>query len=72
MKRTAVILGVAAAMGVLAPTAVGSANHPGGLPVEKPGKVVKPSKPDRTLHAKKNGRTGQMTYRLGNTGLWME
>ena len=64
MKRTAVILAVAAAMGVLAPAAMGQS---GGLPI-----VKKSSATDRSLHATYNSRSGQIMYRLGSSGLWME
>jgi hypothetical protein len=66
MKRTAVILGVAAAMGVFAPAAVGAKGQSDGLP------VVKPAKTDRSLHTTYNSRSGQTMYRLGNSGQWME
>ena len=67
MKGTAVIIGVAAAMGVFAPAAVGSPGHSGGLPVVKKPAVVKPVP---VLHTRiESGRT---QYRFGNTGFWME
>jgi hypothetical protein len=65
MKRTALILGVAAAMGVFASAAAGSTGQSQGLP------VVKPSiKPLPVLHTKYDG--GRTMYRFGNTGSWME
>ncbi len=66
MKRTAVILAVTVAMGVLAPSAVAAKGRSDGLP------VVKPAASDVSLHTTNNGRSGQTMYRLGKTGLWME
>ena len=66
MKRIAVILGVAAAMGLLAPTATAAKGRSDGQP------VVKPAAIDLSLHTAINSRSGQTMYRLGNTGLWME
>jgi len=66
MKRAAAILAVAAAMGVLAPSAVAATGRSGGLP------VVKPALSDLSLHTANNDRSGQTMYRLGDTGLWME
>jgi hypothetical protein len=65
MKRTAVILGVAAAMGVFASAAVGSPGQSEGLPVVKPAF----DRPLPVLHTTYNGR---IMYRLGNKGVWME
>ena len=65
MKRTAVILGVAAAMGVFASAAAGSTGHSQRLPGVKPS-----AKPLPVLHTRYD--RGQMTYRFGNTGPWME
>ena len=67
MKRTAVVLGVAAAMGVFASAAAGSTGQSDGLPVEKP----KVAKPLPVLHTQYNSQSGQMTYRFGGRGLWM-
>ena len=74
MNRTAVIVGVAAAMGVFAPAAVGSTGQPVGQGVVKPaiGKRLLPVKSALILHTARNGRTGQPMYRFGTTGLWME
>jgi len=66
MKRAAAILAVAAAMGVLAPSAVAAKGRSGGLP------VVEPALSDLSLHTANNDRSGQTMYRLGDTGLWME
>ena len=66
MRRTAVILAVAAAMGVLAPNAVAAKGRSDGQP------VVKPAAIDLSLHVARNSRSGQTMYRLGSTGLWME
>jgi len=66
MKRTAVILAVAAALGVFAPNAVAAKGRSNGLP------IVKPARIDLTLHTAVNDRSGQTMYRLGNSGLWME
>ena len=67
MKRTAVILGVAAAMGVFASAAAGSTGQAGGVSVQtaKPGVV-----PQRILQTRIEG--GRTLYRLGNKGAWME
>ena len=67
MKRTAVIFGVAAVMGVFASAAAGSTGQAGGVPVQtaKPGVV-----PQRILHTRIEG--GRTLYRLGNKGAWME
>jgi hypothetical protein len=62
MKRTAVILGVAAAMGVFAPAALGSTGKS-----ERSAAV----KPLPVLQAQYNSRTGEIMYRFGNRGLWM-
>lgn len=67
MKRTAVILGVAAAMGVFASAAAGSTGKAEGLPVVKPA-VVKPLPVLRTQH---NSQSGLTMYRFGDRGLWM-
>jgi hypothetical protein len=68
MKRTAVIIGVAAAMGVFAPVAAGSPERAGGLPViKKKPAVVKPALVLRTRI--EGSRT---LYRFGDSGLWME
>lgn len=66
MKRTAIVVGVAAAMGILAPAAAGATSHSDGLP------VVKIAKLDRSLQTTHNSRSGRTMYRLGNSGLWME
>jgi hypothetical protein len=74
MKRTAVIVGIAAAMGVFAPVAAGAAGQSDGQAVVKP-PVVKRTLPVKSaliLHSAYNSRTGRAMYRLGNTGLWME
>jgi hypothetical protein len=70
MKRTAIILGIAAAMGVFAPTASGSARQPVGQADSL--KAGRKSATDLVLHATYNSRSGQMMYRLGSSGLWME
>jgi hypothetical protein len=62
MKRTAVILGVAAAMGVFASAAAGSTGKSEGPAVVKPLPV---------LQTQYNSRTGEIMYRFGNRGLWM-
>jgi hypothetical protein len=68
MKRTAVILGVAAAIGVFAPAATGSTREPVRLPVEtKKPAVVKPA---LVLQTKIEG--SQTSYRFGNGQLWMQ
>ena len=65
MKRTAVILGIATAMGVFAPVAAGST---GGLPVEKKKPAV--VKPLPVLQTRIEG--SQTFYRFGNGQLWMQ
>jgi hypothetical protein len=74
MNRTAVVLGIAAAMGVFAPAAIGSTGQQVGQEVGKPaaGKKLLPVKSALTFHTARNSRTGQPMYRLGDTGLWME
>lgn len=74
MKRTAVIIGIAAAMGVFAPVAAGAAGQSDGQAVVKPaaGKRTLPVNSALILHSAYNSRTGGTMYRLGNTGLWME
>ncbi len=67
MNRTAVILGVAAAMGVFVPAAAGSPGQSEGLPVIK-SKAAKPLPVLRTQH---NSQSGLMLYRFGDRGLWM-
>lgn len=67
MKRTAVILGVAASMGVFASAAAGSTGQSEGLPVVKPGAV----KPLPVLRTQYNSRSGEIMYRFGDRGLWM-
>ncbi len=62
MKRSAVILGVAAAMGVFAPAAVGSTDKS-----ERSAAV----KPLPVLQTQYNSRTGEIMFRFGNRGLWM-
>ena len=66
MKRTAVILGVAAAMGVFASAAAGSTGQAGGVPFQ----TAKPGVPQRILQTRIEG--GRTLYRLGNKGAWME
>jgi hypothetical protein len=70
MKHIAVVIGIAAAMGVFAPVAAGSA----GKSVAKPaiGKRTLPVNSALVLQSAHNSRTGQTMYRLGNSGLWME
>ncbi len=67
MKRTAVILGVAAAMGVFAPTAAGSPSKSEGLPIVKSGAA----KPLPVLRTQYNSQSGLTMYRFGDKGLWM-
>jgi len=67
MKRAAVILGIAAAMGVFAPVAAGSSGQS-----DKPIKVARDARPGLILQSARNSRTGEVMYRLGNSGLWME
>jgi hypothetical protein len=62
MKRTAVILGVAAAIGVFAPAAAGSTGKAERSAVVKPLPV---------LQTQYNSRSGEIMYRFGNRGLWM-
>lgn len=70
MKRTAVIVGIAVAMGVFAPVAAGAAGQSDGqAPIAK---KTLPVKSALILHSAYNSRTGQTMYRLGNSGLWME
>jgi hypothetical protein len=64
MKRTAVVLGLVAAMGVSASAAWGSAKP---IPVKKP---ASSKAADRSLQTKNEG--GRVQYRLGDKGLWME
>ena len=68
MKRTAVIIGVAAAMGVFAPAAPGSLD-PG---VKQPIAKAKPAvvRPLPVLRTRVEG--SQTWYRFGNTGDWMQ
>lgn len=74
MKRAAVVVGIAAAMGVFAPLAAGSAGQSDGQAVVKPPVVKRtlPVKSSLVLHSAYNGRSGRTMYRLGNSGLWME
>jgi hypothetical protein len=74
MKRTAVVIGIVAAMGVFAPVATGAANQSEGQAVAKPaiGKRTLPVKSALVLQSAYNSRTGGTMYRLGNSGLWME
>ena len=67
MKRTAVILGVATAMGVFASAAAGSPGQSEGLPIVKSAAAT----PLPVLQTKYNSRTGEIMYRFGNRGLWM-
>ena len=67
MKRTAVTLGVAAAMGVFASAAAGSTGQSEGLPVVKSGAA----KPLPVLRTQYNSQSGLMMYRHGDRGLWM-
>ncbi len=68
MKRTAVIIGVAAAMGVFAPVATGSPERAGGLPVAKKKPAI--VKPALVLQTRIEG--SQTFYRFGNGQLWMQ
>lgn len=74
MKHTAVILGVAAAMGVFASGAAGSTGQPVKKGIAKPAVVKRtlPVSPALVLRTAHNSRTGQTVYRLGDKGLWME
>jgi hypothetical protein len=65
MKRTALILGVAAAMGVFGSAAVGSTGQSEELAAVKPG-----IKPLPVLHTRYDGI--RIMYRFGNTGSLME
>ncbi len=67
MKRTAVVLGVAAAMGVFASAAAGSTGQSEGSPILRPAAA----KPLPVLQTQYNSRTGEIMYRFGNRGLWM-
>ncbi len=67
MKRTALILGIAAAMGVFAPVAAGARSQS-----EDPIKAARVARPGLILQTERNSRTGQVMYRIGNSGLWME
>ncbi|MGH3079259.1 MAG: hypothetical protein ACRDPZ_13895 [Gaiellaceae bacterium] len=64
MKRTIVIIGVAAAMAV-APAVASAGNSP---------QRVKrtPAKPAAVLQTTQDDRSGQTLYRLGDSGLWMQ
>jgi hypothetical protein len=64
MKRTAVMLGVAAAMGVFAPVAAGGQS-------DKPVKARKGAT-ELTVQTQYDERSGKVMYRLGSSGLWME
>jgi hypothetical protein len=61
MKRTAVILVVAAAMGVYASSASGSSGRPVGK-----GAI------DRTLQTRQDSHYGGLIFRLGNAAWWMQ
>ena len=67
MNRTAVILGVAAAMGVFASAAAGSTGQSEGLPIVKSAAA----KPLPVLRTQYNSQSGLMLYRFGDRGLWM-
>ena len=67
MKRTAAVLGIAAAMGVFAAPAVGSPGKSDGSPVLKPGAA----KPLPVLRTQYNSHSGLMLFRFGDRGLWM-
>ncbi len=66
MKRTAVVLGVAAALGAFASPAVGSPGKSDGSPVLGPG-----GKPLPVLRTQYNSQSGLMLFRFGDRGLWM-
>jgi hypothetical protein len=65
MKRTIVIIGVAAAMAVAPAVASAAGNSP---------QRVKrtPAKPAAVLQTTQDDRSGQTLYRLGDSGLWMQ
>ncbi len=69
MKRSAVIVGIAAAMGVFAPLAAGSGGQSDGQAVVK---RTLPVSSALILQSAYNSRTGGTMFRLGNAGLWME
>ena len=69
MKRIAVSVGIAAAMGVFAPVAAGSAGQSDGQAVVK---RTLPVSSALILQSAYNSRTGRTMYRLGSAGLWME
>ena len=64
MKRTIVILGVAAAMAV-APSVASAATS-----AQKVKRT--PAKPAAVLQTTVDDRSGQTIYRLGDSGLWMQ
>jgi hypothetical protein len=72
MKRAAVTFGIAAAMGIFAPTAVGSADQPtptlGWNETAIPSWVVPFTPSGGTI----TNYGPFPRYRLGNRGLWME
>ena len=66
--KISLIIGIAAAMGVVAPVATGSTGQLGRMPVQttKPAVVM----PLPVLHTRIRG--SQTWYRLGDTGRWMQ
>ena len=78
MKRTVVILGVAAAMAIAPAAASAGASSQSVKPAfaktssSSPQRAARLPAFERSLQIASDSRSGRTVYRLGNTGLWME